>query len=78
MTQPRASMPVKLLKDLVALSKNKDGLNVLTNVVIAALHIACMLKGTADSADRLVSLFIPTLIVSLFTPLELGRSKLTL
>ncbi len=51
---PAGSMPLKLLKDLVALSKNQDALKVLSNILIAALHLACMLRGTANKDDRLV------------------------
>ena len=45
---PARSMLLKLLKDLVALSKNQDALKVLSNILIAALHLACMLRGTAN------------------------------
>ena len=51
---PTASLPLKLLKDLVSLQKNHDALKVLNNMSIAALHLACMLQGTANREDRLV------------------------
>jgi len=63
-------MPVKLLKDLFALSNNQDGIKILNNVVIAALHMACMFKGTAERAERLVNLFVPSSTFPVFTVIE--------
>jgi hypothetical protein len=47
-------MPLNLFKGYFKLSKNEDALKVLCNIQIAALHLACMFKGTATSDDRLV------------------------
>jgi hypothetical protein len=44
----------KLLKDLFNLSKHKEALKVLGNIQLAALHVACMMKGTVGSGNRLV------------------------
>jgi hypothetical protein len=52
-TQPGVLMTKKLLLDLYGLSKNKKGLKVLENVQIAALHVACMIKGKTGG-NRLV------------------------
>jgi hypothetical protein len=52
-TQPGVPMTKKLLLDLYGLLKNKKGLKVLENVQIAALHVACMIKGTMGG-NRLV------------------------
>ena len=71
-------MPLKLLKDLFALSKNQDALKLLNNIVIAALHLACMFKGTADRDDRLVKFVIPSEHDHLSTLTKLGHSKFTL
>jgi hypothetical protein len=48
------SVPLTLLKDLFVLSKNNDALKILSNVVTAALHLACMLKGNDNVDGRLV------------------------
>ena len=69
-TQPRGSIPVKLLKDIFALSNNQDGIKILNNVVIAALHMACMFKGTAERAEQLVNLFVPSSTFPVFTVIE--------
>ena len=42
--------------DLYNLSKNQQALKVLGNIQLAALHIACMMKGTVSSGDRLVGI----------------------
>lgn len=46
---------VSLLKELFLLSKNQDALRILVNIVTAALHVACMLKGSDCMQGRLVS-----------------------
>ena len=48
---------MELVRDLFALSKNTDALNIMSNIITAALHLACMLNGTYASAQRLVSLY---------------------
>ena len=72
---PTASLPVKLLKDLFILSKNQDALKVLNNISIAALHLACMLRGTANSDDHLVIRFFAQ--GSYTHQIQLGRSEPT-
>jgi hypothetical protein len=52
-TAPSILMTKKLLLELYRLMKNKKGLKILENVKIAALHVACMIKGTG-SGNRLV------------------------
>jgi len=44
-------MPVKLLKDLFTSLKNQNSIKVLSNVMIAAQHMACMFKGTVERAE---------------------------
>ena len=46
-TKPNLPPCLKMIKDLFSLSKHKGALNVLRNIQIAALHLACMLGGTA-------------------------------
>jgi hypothetical protein len=46
--------------DLYNLSKNQQALKVLGNIQLAALHIACMMKGTVGSGDRLVRIVFCT------------------
>jgi len=48
-------IPTQLLRQLFTLSKNNEALNILFNIVIAALHLACIFKGTALTSGRLVS-----------------------
>ncbi len=66
-THPTRSMLVKLLKDLFALLRNQDALKVLNNVVIVALHLACMFKGTTERTDWLVSCLIEFTCLSILT-----------
>ena len=47
-------MTVRLLKDLFLMMKNQDAMRII-NVVTAALHLACIFKGTAFTEGRLVS-----------------------
>jgi hypothetical protein len=62
-TQPTVLLTVKLLRGLYAVSRNQDAIKVLHNVQLAALHLACMLKGTSqDVGNRLVSLQLISVI----------------
>jgi len=55
-TQPSVPLTIKLLRDLHSMSRSQDAIRVLQNFQMAALHIACMLKGTPKEAkDNLVS-----------------------
>ena len=49
---------VDLLRQLFGLSKNNEALNILHNIVTAALHLACAFKGTALTSGRLVSVIL--------------------
>ena len=49
-----AGVTVKLLKELFFLSKNQEALKILFNIVTAALHVACMLKGTTYTKGTVV------------------------
>jgi hypothetical protein len=71
------SMPERLFKDLVVLMKNNDGIKILTNIQIAALHLACMFKGISNTDNRLVNSFLTLQKHSSHYQMSTDRSKFT-
>jgi len=54
-TTPNLPLPLKLIRDFFLMSKHQEAIKLLQNFQIAAMHLACMFRGAANTDDQLVS-----------------------